>query len=121
MNATKLQQFASSPAAFRADLLIDADKGRVKLGDVMDPWQRKDFETMDAAWLYAMGRADHCNGPQRAMEERPRGHSKTQDGAVMACYAVAFAARQISGICAAGLRWAESQGFHWPYRRRQHS
>ena len=50
MNALKLQQYATDAAAFRADLLIDSDAGRVKLGDVLDDWQDADFRAMDPAW-----------------------------------------------------------------------
>jgi len=47
---------------FREDLLLEGDK---RLGDVMDPWQREDFEALDDP--------AHRHG----YLERPRGHDKT--------------------------------------------
>ena len=102
MNASKLQEYAASPEAFRRDVLIDSDVGIVRLGSVLDDWQHRDFKSMDAAWLFAAGRADHCDSPTRGYFERPRGHSKTCDAAISSLWAVAFARRQVSGICAAG-------------------
>jgi len=102
MDSSKLQTYAASPEAFRHDLRIDSDTGIVRLGSVLDPWQHRDFKAMDPAWLFAAGRADHCNAPTRGYFERPRGHSKTCDAAISSVWAVAFARRQVSGICAAG-------------------
>jgi len=70
----------------------------------MDDWQRADFEALDAAWLRAGGRSETEPQQSRAYLERPRGHSKTCDLAVMALWALAFAQRPISGAAAAGDR-----------------
>ena len=52
------QQYAESPQKFRDDLRIDVD-GCVRLfGDVMDPWQREDFASLDTALMRAVGRSD---------------------------------------------------------------
>ena len=91
---------ANSPAEFRLRLLIDADHGPVRLGDVIDDWQARDFEALDPAWMRVAGLpAD--GGPSRAWLERPRGHSKTADIAVMVVWALAFSLRKITGIAAA--------------------
>lgn len=58
-----------TPWRFLTEVLTD--QGGVPLGERMDPWQREDFAavlgTSKNAWI-----------------ERPRGHSKTQDGAAIA-------------------------------------
>src|SRR5437899_11803933 len=43
-----------------------------RLGDVMDPWQREDFQALDDP------------AKRHAFLERPRGHSKTSDAATEA-------------------------------------
>jgi len=54
---------------FREDLLLE---GGNRLGDVMDGWQREDFEALDDS------------AHRHAYLERPRGHSKTGDVATEA-------------------------------------
>jgi hypothetical protein len=114
-NAT-LSLLAADPAAFRKALLIDADGAAVPFKP--DEWQRRDFEAMDAGWMFIAGRYkppqrsklgkawDTLTGKQcpilRAWQERPRGHSKSADLAVMCAYALLFATRPIRGIAAAG-------------------
>ncbi|HUY91388.1 MAG TPA: terminase large subunit [Pirellulales bacterium] len=92
----------TDPAAFRQHLLIDGDAGPRRLGDCLDPWQRADFEALDPGWRRVAGLAG--DGPQRAYLERPRGHSKTSDLAVMATWVLLAARRQISGVAAAADR-----------------
>ena len=105
MDSSKLRLFASDPAAFRDDLIIDIDGHPVRFGTILDDWQRADFEALDAAWLQAIGRGKVPKGtPTRAYLERPRGHSKTTDLAVMATWALAFAPRQVTGAACAGDR-----------------
>ena len=48
MDPAKLKEYAASPAAFRRDILIDSDKGYVKLGDVMVSTQLVDFLDIEA-------------------------------------------------------------------------
>lgn len=88
-----------SPAEFRERLLIDSDHGPVRLADVVEPWQRADFEALDSGWLRVAGLAD--DGVNRAWLERPRGHSKTSDIAISVAWALAFSPRQLSGVAAA--------------------
>ena len=61
---TVAAEVATARMAFREDLLIE---GSIRLGDVLDPWQREDFEALD----------DPAH--RHAYLERPRGHSKTGD------------------------------------------
>lgn len=98
--ASKLKEH---PAAFRDELLIDYDGKSVAFGKVMDPWQREDFKTIDDAWRRVAGKFDGecCN---RAYLERPRGHSKTTDQAVMALWALWASERKINGIGAAAAK-----------------
>jgi len=87
-------RYAASPAAFRDDLLIDCDGTVKRLGDVLDDWQRRDFEALDPGLMVAAGRA--IGTPiMRAYLERGRGHSKTTDIAVLCAWALAFAARPV--------------------------
>jgi phage terminase large subunit-like protein len=95
-----LQAVAASPVAFRAALRIDADNGERTLGSVLDSWQRADFEALDPAWLAVTGRGKPESPKLRCYLERPRGHSKTNDLAVMVSWAL-FASRRAITIAAA--------------------
>lgn len=88
------RRYAAEPAAFRAELLIDVDGVARKFGMVMDPWQRDDFARLDPALKRAVGRSK-AKARMRAYLERPRGHSKTHDLAVTACWALSFANRPV--------------------------
>ena len=93
----------ADPALFRQALLIDASGIAVPFRP--DPWQEADIRAMDPAWSFAAGR---WSGPpptvRRAWQERPRGHSKTSDLAVMVTWALLMAERPIRGLVAAGDR-----------------
>lgn len=91
-------RYAADPAAFRDDLIVDVDGVCRRLGDVMDDWQRDDFAALDPALKRCNGRSDE-SAKMRAYFERPRGHSKTTDLAVVCCWALAFATRPIRGYC----------------------
>jgi hypothetical protein len=97
--AIDVAAIASSPAAFRRALLIDAD-GKTKAFKP-DEWQETDFAALDAAWLAIAGRGSGA-AVRRAWIERPRGHSKTADLAIAVTWALTFAVRPIKGIAAAG-------------------
>lgn len=101
IDAAALRRMASDPAEFRRGLLIDTDDGPRPFKP--DDWQREDFEALDAGWQQCIGLPVQ-NGKSRGYLERPRGHAKTSDQAIMATWAIGFAARQISGIAAAGDR-----------------
>lgn len=99
MDNANLHEMAFSPGTFRQHLLVDADCGIRPLAQIIEPWQ--DFASLDASWMRLAGLpADNCY--RRAWIERPRGHSKTTDMAVMACWALAFSGRQLAGYAAAG-------------------
>jgi phage terminase large subunit-like protein len=97
----KIARFSKSPAAFRESLLIDADGGPRLFQP--DDWQRRDFESLDGGWRRCVGQQVEY-GLSRAYLERPRGHSKTTDEALMGLWAVVFAPGQITGVVAAGDR-----------------
>lgn len=100
MDSATLQRLASDPAEFRRQLVIDADGGPRRLADCLDDWQAADFAAIDAGWRRVVGLpADGAK--QRAYLERPRGHSKTSDLAVMVTWALFAARRQIAGVAAA--------------------
>lgn len=99
MNLIELQQ---NPARFRDALLIDTDSGPRLLREVMDDWQREDFEALDSGWKRAVGGSTIEATHQRGWLERPRGHSKSGDLGVMAAWALFAARRPLSGIAAAG-------------------
>lgn len=96
ISQTKFTRYAADPAAFRNDLIIDADGVARKFGDVMESWQRIDFAALDPALKRCNGRASE-DAIMRAYLERPRGHSKTTDIAVVCVWALAFATRPIRG------------------------
>jgi len=99
MNLLDLQR---SPSAFRSALLIDTDSGPRPFSDIMDPWQATDFQALDMGWQNAAGQNPEGDIRQRAWLERPRGHSKSLDLAVMSTWALFASRRQLSGIAAAG-------------------
>jgi hypothetical protein len=99
MNLVELQR---DPAAFRAALLIDTDAGPVPFGKCMDPWQDSDFRVLDPGWIRAVRGVKAPAPPhQRAWLERPRGHSKSLDLAVMSTWALFASVRRLAGYAAA--------------------
>ncbi len=94
IDAKTFQRYAADPSEFRNDLIVDVDGVARRFGDVQDPWQRDDFATLDPALRRCAGRST-SDAPMRAYLERPRGHSKTTDLAVICCWILAFAARPI--------------------------
>lgn len=103
MDSATLQRLASDPAEFRAQLVIDADGGPRRLADCLDDWQRDDFAALDGGWRRVVGLAAD-GAKQRAYLERPRGHSKTSDLAVMVTWVLFAAKRQLAGVAAAADR-----------------
>ena len=98
-----LRELQSNPPAFRRSLRIDADGDAVLFADVVEDWQRRDFDAIDPAWQRVAGQ--QVEPPyQRAWLERPRGHSKTTDVAVMTTWAVFASRRKLTGIVAAADR-----------------
>ncbi len=105
-NLQQLRKLQASPAAFRSVLLIDSDGGSQRLSTVLDDWQRADFEALDPAWMAVAGlpNAKGTSTVLRAWLERPRGHSKTSDLAVMVTWCLFASARKLSGVLAAADR-----------------
>jgi phage terminase large subunit-like protein len=101
LDPNRWQTYAAAPAAFRADLVIDRDVTPCRLDD----WQATDFAALDSGWLRCIGYdAKSMLIKQRAYLERPRGHSKTSDLAVMVTWAIVFAPRMVRGVAAAADR-----------------
>ena len=95
-----LAKLQASPAAFRNALVIDADGGPKRLGECIEPFQRADFGALDPSWQRVAGQRKDC--PYlRAYLERPRGHSKTSDLAVMVAWALFASRRRLTGVAAA--------------------
>ncbi|MEX1095345.1 MAG: terminase large subunit [Planctomycetales bacterium] len=95
-----LQTLQADPSAFRSALRIDADGHAVPFGSIIEPWQDQDFTALDPAWRKIVGH--NGNVPHsRAWLERPRGHSKTTDIAVMVTWALFASRRSLRGIVAA--------------------
>lgn len=70
------------------------------LRNVIQPWQRRDFEALDPAWRTLAGL--ETNQPiRRAYLERPRGHSKTTDTAVQMTWILQWSPRTVRGLAAA--------------------
>lgn len=98
IDARTYARYATSPADFRADLIVDVDGVARRFGDVMDDWQRADFASIDPALRRCNGTAANPDAKMRAYLERGRGHSKTTDLAVTCCWALAFAARPLKAF-----------------------
>jgi phage terminase large subunit-like protein len=84
---------------FRQAVKIDHDGVAVQF--TPDDWQEADFRSLDQAWRYAVGLGEKP-AIQRGWFERPRGHSKTSDMALMVCWALRYAKRRVRGIACAG-------------------
>ncbi len=97
-----LKQLQADPAAFRDALLIDTDAGPCPLKDCINDWQAKDFAVLDSGWNRAVIGTSAEATYQRAWLERPRGHAKTLDLAIMSAWALFASRRRLSGIGAAG-------------------
>ncbi len=97
-----LKRLQNDPAAFRSALLIDADGRPRRLGALLDDWQRADFAALDPGWQQVVGQ--QTDGPLRGWLERPRGHSKTLDLAVMAAWCLFASRKRLSGYGAAADR-----------------
>ncbi|MFH1919083.1 MAG: terminase large subunit, partial [Planctomycetota bacterium] len=82
-------------------LVIDSDRGPVKLSEVQDPWQETDFLALDAGWQRAAGQKIAPDTISRGWLERPRGHAKSSDVMVMATWCLFASRKQISGVVAA--------------------
>lgn len=103
----ELRRCMGSPGEFRKILRVDTDVGKRIFSEILDPWQRADFERLDRGWQEAvLGRpaayGDGGGGEgtvvyQRAYLERPRGHSKTTDLAVMVAWALFASRRRLTG------------------------
>lgn len=94
-------QLKADPKAFRASLMIEAGGETKRFGDVIETWQRADFEALDDAWCKVAGLPVEPKW-QRAFLERPRGHSKTTDIAVQVTWVLFASPRALSGVvCAA--------------------
>ena len=93
-------QLTSSPLAFRRKLRVDTDDGPRSFDSILDPWQREDFQALDAGWIDSTHRRDSL-AIKRAYLERPRGHSKTTDLAVMVAWALLASRSALTGLGAA--------------------
>lgn len=100
MNVKELQKLQSDPAAFRSALLIDADGQTVRCAERLDQWQRDDFIAIDPALRRMVGQ-NVTPKQQRAWLERPRGHSKTTDLAILVCWSLFACRRRLAGVAAA--------------------
>lgn len=101
LSTDTLRRMAVDPGEYRRHLLIDCNGVAQPLDSVMDDFQRQDFTAMDPAWQSMAGVAVPEPTHRRAWIERSRGSSKTQDTAVSALWALAFAQRPLRGVCLA--------------------
>jgi hypothetical protein len=104
--AAATQTFVSqSPSAFRQLLCLDRQADQFCC-EVLQPWQQRDLEALDATWSRLAEPAPsqpEAQNPSycRAYIERPRGHSKTTDMAVQLAWILQYAKRPVSGLAAA--------------------
>ncbi|MDZ4688505.1 MAG: terminase large subunit [Planctomycetaceae bacterium] len=99
MNLRALQ---SDPDVFRRAVVIDCGGIPQPFGNVIESWQQADFVALDPAWLSVAGQAISGRSVyRRAWLERPRGHSKTGDIAVMVSWSLFASRRKLTGVVAA--------------------
>jgi len=92
----EIRRLQRSPALFRKVLRVDTDRGAKPLGEVMDDWQRADYEALDAGWENVAWR-NKPEAVRRAYLERPRGHDKTSGIATMALWVLFASKYQLTG------------------------
>ncbi len=92
----------ADPAEFRKRLIVECNGEPRRLVDVLDPWQEADFAALDPGWQVVAGVKPKSPPTLRGYLERPRGHSKTSDIALMASWAIYAAPSRIRGVAAAG-------------------
>ncbi len=95
-----MAEVVADPMEYRKALTIDAGGELRQLDDVMDDWQRRDYEALDAGWRRVAGEPSP-NAVLRAYLERPRGHDKTTGIATMATWALLRSVKCIHGVAAA--------------------
>ena len=91
-----------SPRLFRQSLVLP-NESRTPFRHVVQPWQAKDFASLDPAWkqLASSSQPGKNRLVRNAWIERPRGHSKTSDTAMQLGWILSFASRCVSGLAAA--------------------
>lgn len=95
-----IEQPILTPAEFRQGLRIVANNEIRLFPSVAEPWQVRDMEMMDPAWMAAIGAAP-VPPIRRAWFERPKSHSKTDDTAGFLCWALTCAVNKISAVVGA--------------------
>ncbi len=98
---TILEEAKRHPSGFRKNLFIESSGEIVRFESCLDPWQRADFEALDEAWMSCAHVSNRRPLKRRGYLERPRGHSKTTDVAVMVLWALVAAPVKIVGYAAA--------------------
>ncbi len=88
-------KITTSLPAFLEWLVIEIDGRQRRLADSLDDWQRQDFAALEPGLRRVAGLPVDGDVLQRAYLERPRGHSKTQDIAVMASWVLVASRRPI--------------------------
>ena len=103
MDLRTIQQCRNSFTAFLDRVSIDTDDGPRPLASCIDPWQREDFLALSNAVHVAAGLPPDPSRPvyQRALLERPRGHSKTGDIALLAVWCLFASQRPLTAVAAA--------------------
>jgi hypothetical protein len=104
LSRERLAAYATDPAEFRRDLVIEVNGLPANLCDVIEPWQEADFAACDAGLKYCIDPRGPKPEQMRAYLERARGHSKTSDIAIMCSWAMSFAPRMVKGYAAAADR-----------------
>ena len=112
MDRQTVELLMNDHAAHRRALLIDVDGVPREFQDVVDDWQDADFRSMDPAVQRVCGRPHPPVEHSRAYFERPRGHSKTTDLAIMTAITLVSARSPISIVWAAGDRDQARLGRH---------
>ncbi|MHB9079543.1 MAG: terminase large subunit domain-containing protein, partial [Pirellulaceae bacterium] len=96
-----IRSLQARPSLFRDQVLLQTDSVQVQFGKVEEDWQYVDFAALDAGWMKCVGMPVEEPVLSRAWLERPRGHSKTTDIALSACWALFASKRPLRGVCAA--------------------
>ncbi len=99
------RQAKRDPASYREVIRLGAAPAPL-LQEIIQPWQTRDFQALDAAWLALSGNPPPAKKRRkkiirRAYLERPRGHSKTTDTAVQVTWILQWSPHCVRGLAAA--------------------
>lgn len=93
-----LDAMSKVPMIFRNEIRIPIEgKGVVRMGDIMEPFQKEVFQAKDPALKFLAGVSNEDPKYTRFWTQRARGNSKTTDEAINILWLLTFAPKMLEG------------------------